>query len=88
MTIWWLLVTRIVINVGLIVKLTTLENILFLGIGTLGIGSYLALLAVIVSKAKGYASEQNIHTITLIFSVFLIGLAACLSVRSVPVLAS
>ncbi len=82
MIVWWLLGARILIDLGLIVKYTALENVLFLGIGALGIGSYLALLALIVLKAKGYFSERNIHKITLIFSVFLLGLAAYLGVRS------
>ena len=86
MIVWWLLGARILIDVGLVVKYTVVENIIFLVAGGLGLGSYLALLAFIVFKAKGFLSEHTIKRITLIFSVFLLGLAAYIGVRSAFVL--
>lgn len=88
MIVWWLLGARILVDLGLIAKFTTLENVVFLGAGALGIGSYLALLAVIAFKAKGYFSEQKIQKITFVFSILLIGLASYLGVRSAFVLVS
>lgn len=86
MIVWWLLGARILIDLGLVVKYTPVENIVFLAAGGLGLGSYLALLAYIVFKVKGFLSEHTIKRITLIFSVLLLGLAAYIGVRSVFVL--
>ncbi len=88
MIVWWLLGARILIDVGLVAKYTTVENVLFLAVGALGLGSYLALLAFIVLKAKGFLSEHTIKRITLTFSVLLLGLAAYIGVRSAFVLMS
>jgi threonine/homoserine/homoserine lactone efflux protein len=82
MIVWWLLGSRILIDLRLIVRYTAIENIAFLGIGALGIGSYLTLLAFFVYRAKGFLSDHTIHRITMVFSVLLIGLAAYLAARS------
>ncbi len=82
MIVWWLLGARILIEAGLVVKYTAVENVIFLGAGGLGLGSYLALLAFIVHKVKGFLSEHTIKKITLTFSVLLVGLAAYIGTLS------
>jgi LysE type translocator. len=88
MIVWWLLGARLLIDVGLIVKYTTFETFLFLGIGGLGIGSYLSLLAFIVLKVKRFVSEKGIQKITSIFGVVLLGLAVYITASSAIVLMS
>ena len=86
MIVWWLLGARILIDVGLIVKYTVAENIVFLGVGGLGLASYLTLFAFVVVKAKRFFSDHTIRQITIIFSIILLGLAAYFGVRSAFVL--
>lgn len=88
MIVWWLLGARILIDVGLVAKYTPVENVIFLSVGALGLGSYLALLAFVVLKAKGFFSEHTITRITVTFSVLLLGLAAYIGARSAFVLMS
>ena len=78
MIVWWLLGARILIDLGLIVRFTTLDNFIFLGVGASGIASYLTLLAFFVYRAKGFLSENSIHKITVVFGILLVGLAAYL----------
>ena len=39
MIVWWLLGARILIDVGLVAKYTPVENVIFLSVGALGLGS-------------------------------------------------
>ena len=70
MIVWWLLGARLLIDVGLVAKYTPVENVIFLSVGALGLGSYLALLAFVVFKAKGFFSEHTITRITVILAFF------------------
>ncbi len=88
MIVWWLLGAHLLIDAGLIVKYTAVENAAFLAVGGLGLGSYLALLAFIVLKGKGFLSEHTVASITVTFSVLLLGLAAYIGTRSAIVLVS
>ncbi len=88
MIVWWLLGARLLIDVGLVAKYTPVENVIFLSVGALGLGSYLALLAFVVLKAKGFFSEHTITRITVTISVLLLGLAAYIGARSAFVLMS
>ena len=86
MIVWWLLGSQLLIDTGLIAKYSSMENVAFLGAGGLGLGSYLALLAYVVFKVKGFLSEQTIKRITLIVNVLLFGIAAYIGARAIFVL--
>jgi threonine/homoserine/homoserine lactone efflux protein len=88
MIVWWLLGARILVDTGLVAKYSTLESVIFLSVGSLGLGSYLALLAFVVLKTRGFISEHAITRITVAFSVLLLGLAAYIGARSAFVLMS
>ena len=83
MIAWWLLgvrITREICNLG---KFGTSENVIFLFAGTLGIGSYLLLLAYMTYKAKHFLTQKTIYRISWTFSIVLFGLAIYFIVKSV-----
>ena len=82
MVVWWLLGSQFLGKIGLIKHLRTPQAIEFLMAGALGIGSYLALLALGVHRAKRFLSARAVQWIIGGFGVALIGLATYSLVQS------
>lgn len=75
MIFWWLTGARIIMDAGIIKQLSVTDIIIFLAAGSLGIGSYLTVLAFGVYKAKKFLSSRGIRKLTSVFAVILFLLA-------------
>jgi threonine/homoserine/homoserine lactone efflux protein len=75
MIFWWLTGARIIMDAGIVANLAGHEMIIFLIAGSLGIGSYLTLLAAGVYKVKKFFSTGGIKKLTAAFGIMLFGLA-------------
>jgi threonine/homoserine/homoserine lactone efflux protein len=83
MVIWWLIGLHFI---GTICPIDTNEasnRILFLIAGTLGLGSYAAVLATGIYKTKKFLSKRTIRRITIAFSGVLVALGVYSLVRAV-----
>lgn len=76
MVIWWLSGARIFTDIGLITEFNARVAWSFLIAGSLGLASYLSVLALFVSWAKKFISSRGIRNINLGFGLFLLLIAA------------
>ncbi len=83
MIAYWLIGVHIFTSIGFIPHHGQSYTVPFLIIGSLGIGSYLALLATLVYRAKRFLSELAIRRITFAFGLALLALASYFGVRAV-----
>jgi threonine/homoserine/homoserine lactone efflux protein len=72
MIAYWLIGAHLLKNFGLIQKYGTSDIILFLSVGALGLGSYLAVLSLSVYKAKRFFSNRSIRRITVALGITLL----------------
>ncbi|MDA8432152.1 MAG: LysE family transporter [Nitrospiraceae bacterium] len=87
MIFWWLLGSRIFLDIGLIDALTQRVAVFFLLAGGLGLASYLTLLSLVLYWLKRFISEKRIRQINIGFGVVLILLAFYFAYSSVGYLA-
>ncbi|MFI5144568.1 MAG: LysE family translocator [Ignavibacteria bacterium] len=83
MIFWWLTGARIIMDAGIIKQLGQTDIIIFLAAGSLGIGSYLTVLAFGVYKAKKFISSGGIRKLTSVFGIILFLLAGYFIVQTV-----
>ncbi len=76
MIVWWLLGARILEGIGVVRTFDVPTTIMYVVSGSLGIGSYLSVLAFGILKVKATLREHHIRRITFAFGIVLIGLAA------------
>jgi hypothetical protein len=70
-------------DAGIIKQLGQTDIIIFLAAGSLGIGSYLTVLAFGVYKAKKFISSGGIRKLTSVFGIILFLLAGYFIVQTV-----
>ncbi len=86
MIFWWLAVYQIQKDIGLIVKFNTIEKILFLFAGGVGIASYLVTLTFLLKWAKKFLSEKIEKRINIGLGIALLLFGIYFFVRSLHVL--
>jgi threonine/homoserine/homoserine lactone efflux protein len=86
MIAYWLIGAHFLVKIGLIQHYGTADTIFFLIVGSLGIGSYLIILATVVYRVKKFLSNQAIHRITFIFGIILLVLASYFVLRAASTL--
>lgn len=86
MIAYWLIGANFLKKIGILQSFQMPETILLLTAGSLGIASYLFVLAMTVYKIKKFFSAHAIRRITMVFGVVLLVLAAIFSLRAVTVL--
>jgi threonine/homoserine/homoserine lactone efflux protein len=86
MIAYWLIGANFLRKAGILQGFRMSDTILFLAVGSLGIASYLLVLAMTVYKIKKFFSKQAIRRITMVFGVVLLVLAAIFSFRAITVL--
>jgi threonine/homoserine/homoserine lactone efflux protein len=86
MIAYWLIGASFLRKVGILHSFQMSDRILLLTAGSLGIASYLVVLAMTVYKVKKFFSDQAIRQITLAFGVVLLILAAYFSFRAATTL--
>ncbi len=82
MIVWWLLGARVLTDLGLMGRMTTLRSTMFLLAGGAGIASYLTLLTFGIYRAKRFISDRGMHRITVGLGAGLLVLAVFSVVRS------
>jgi len=75
MIFWWLMGERIVKDLGLITHFTITTKLVFLLLGGLGLGSYLAMLSIVLYRAKKMLSGKAMQKINSSFGFVLILMA-------------
>jgi threonine/homoserine/homoserine lactone efflux protein len=86
MIAYWLIGASFLRKAGILQSFQLSDTILLLTAGSLGIASYLVVLAMTVYKVKKFFSDQAIRQITLVFGVVLLILAAYFSFRAATAL--
>jgi hypothetical protein len=71
MIAYWLIGARFLVKIGLIQHYSNADTIFFLIVGSLGIGSYLIVLAAVVYRVKKFLSDQAIRRLTFVFGIIL-----------------
>lgn len=82
MILWWLAFAKTFHDMGLYGELTTATAVTMLTAGTLGMASYLTVLAVALHNAKRFISTQTIEKINLCSGCFLVILGVYFIVTS------
>jgi threonine/homoserine/homoserine lactone efflux protein len=86
MIAYWLIGASVLKNAGLVHMQRMADKVLFLVAGSLGIGTYLLVLATVVFRVKHFLSEVSIRRITLAFGIVLLALSSYFAVRAATVL--
>ncbi|OSS42649.1 Transporter, LysE family [Desulfurella amilsii] len=86
MIFWWLAVYQIQKDIGLIVSFNTIEKVIFLLAGGLGIASYLVTLTFILKWAKKFLSEKIEKRINIGLGIALLVFGLYFLIRSLHVL--
>jgi threonine/homoserine/homoserine lactone efflux protein len=86
MIFWWLAVYQIQKDIGLIVNFNTIEKVIFLLAGGLGIASYLVTLTFILKWAKKFLSEKIEKRINIGLGITLLIFGLYFLVKSLNVL--
>ena len=76
MVLWWLSGVRIFRDIGLITEFTFNVALTFLLVGSLGLASYLSVLALFLYWAKKFISPKKLRLINLSFGFFLLLISA------------
>ena len=82
MIAYWLIGANILKNLGLMHRFTMPDTVFFVIVGSLGIGSYLTVLAIVVRRVKRFLSEHAIRRLTFSFGIVLLVLASYFAVRA------
>ena len=85
MILWWLSSLNIFMDLGMIPVLTTPVAVSYLISGSLGLASYLALLSIMVHRAREFIPPSTMRRITFAMGLFLLLLSAYFLLHAISI---